>query len=206
MLELLPELNRQFLQVDVRQQLFHRLGAHSGVEVVLILLPQFPVLFLRENLILGQRRIAGVRHNIRGKVEHLFQNPGGQVQKQAHPGGNPLEIPDVRDRRGQFNVAHPLPADVGPGDLYAAAVTDFALIADLLILAAVALPVLGGAKDPFTEQAVPLGLQGAVIDGLRLFYLAIGPVTDLFRGSDTNTNGVKLSITHIHRPPFRYSS
>ena len=205
MLELLPELDGQGLQVDVGQELLHSLGAHAGVEIVLILLPQVPVLLFREDLVLHQGGVTGVGDDVGGKVEDLFQDPGGQVQQQTHPGGDPLKVPNVGHRGGQLNVAHPLPADAGPGDLHAAAVADLALIADLFILTAVALPVLGGAKDAFTEQAVPLGFQGAVVDGLRLFDLAVGPLADLFRGSDTNTNGVKLSITHIHRPPF-YSS
>ena len=204
-LELLPELDGQGLQVDVGQELLHGLGAHAGVEIVLILLPQVPVLLFREDLVLHQGGVTGVGDDVGGKVEDLFQDPGGQVQQQTHPGGDPLKVPNVGHRGGQLNVAHPLPADAGPGDLHAAAVADLALIADLFILTAVALPVLGGAKDAFTEQAVPLGFQGAVVDGLRLFHLAVGPLADLFRGSDTNTNGVKLSITHIHRPPF-YSS
>ena len=66
-------------------------------------------------------------------------------------------------------MAHPLPADLGPGDLHAAAVADLALVADLLILAAVALPVLGGPEDPFAEKTVPFRLEGAVIDGLPAF-------------------------------------
>ena len=66
-----------------------------------------------------------------------------------------------------------------PGDLHAAAVADLALVADLLVLAAVTLPVLGGAKDLFTEQAVLLRLQCAVVDGLRALDLAVGPGADL---------------------------
>ena len=69
---------------------------------------------------------------------------------------------------GQLDMAHALTTHLGPGDLHAAAVADLALVADLLILAAVALPVLGGAKDALAEQAVPFRLQGAVVDGLRL--------------------------------------
>ena len=83
-----------------------------------------------------------------------------------------------------------------PGDLHAAAVADLALVADLLVLAAVALPVLGGSEDALAEQAVPLRLQGAVVDGLRLFDLAVRPLADLLRGGDANLNGVKLRITH----------
>ena len=195
--QLLAQLDGKLLQVDVGQQLLHGLGTHAGVEIVLILLPQLAVLLLGEDLVLHQGGIAGVGDDIGGKVQDLFQDPGGQVQQQAHAGGDALEVPDVGHRGGQLDVAHPLPADVGAGHFHAAAVADLALIADLLVLAAVALPVLGGAKDALAEQAVPLRLQGAVVDGLRLLDLAIGPIQDLLRGSDTNTNGVKLSIAHI---------
>ena len=63
----------------------------------------------------------------------------------------------------------------------AAAVADLALKLNFLILTAVALPILGRSKDLFAVQAVPLGLQGAVVDGLRLFNFAKGPLPDHFR-------------------------
>jgi tetratricopeptide (TPR) repeat protein len=66
----------------------------------------------------------------------------------------------------------------------------------------VALPVLGGAKDLLTVQAVLFGLQGAVVNGLRLENLAIGPLENLLRGGDTNSDRVKFSVAHISRPPF----
>ena len=204
-LELGPELLAQGLAVDVCQELLDGLGAHAGVEVVLVLLPHVPVLFFREDLVFLQGGEARVGDDIGGKVEHLLQDPGGDVQQQAHPGGDALEIPDVAHRGGQLDVAHALPADLGPGDLHAAAVADLALVADLLILAAVALPVLGGPEDALAEQAVPLGLQGAVVDGLRLLDLAVGPGADLFRRGDADLDGVKFSVTHIHLPPFLFS-
>ena len=195
-LQLAAQLLGELLQVDLLEQLFDRLGTHAGVEVVLILLPHVPVLLLGEDLVLGQGGEAGISDDIGGEIQHLLQDAGADVQQQAHPGGDTLEVPDVGDRGGQLDVAHALPAHLGPGDLHAAAVADLALVADLLVLAAVALPVLGGAKDALAEQAVPLRLQGAVVDGLRLFDLAVRPLADLLRGGDANLNGVKLRITH----------
>ena len=174
----------QLLKVDVLQQLLDGLGAHAGVEVILILLPHIVILFFRQDLILGQRSKAGIGNDIGREVEHLLQNTGRDVQQQTHTGGNALEVPDVGHRGGQLDMAHALTAHLGAGDLDAAAVADLALIADLLILTAVALPVLGGAKDLFAEQAVPLGLQSAVVDGLGLFDFAVGPLSDLLRRSD----------------------
>ena len=194
--QLRVELGAELLQVDLLQQLLHGLGAHAGVEIVLILLPHVAVFLLGQQLIAQQGSLAGIGDDIRGEVQDLLQDPGADVQQQAHPGGDALEIPDMADGGGQLDVAHALPAHLGPGDLHAAAVADLALVADLLVLAAVALPVLGGAKDALAEQAVPLRLQGAVVDGLRLFDLAVRPLADLLRGGDANLNGVKLRITH----------
>ena len=196
-LQLGAELLGELLQVDVLEQLLHGLGAHGGLKVVLVLLPHIPVFLLGEDLVLGQGGEAGVGDDIGGEVEHLFQDTGADVQQQAHPGGDALEIPDVGHGGGQLDVAHALTAHLGPGDLHAAAVADLALVADLLVLAAVALPVLGGPEDLLAEQAVPLGLQGAVVDGLRLEDLAVGPLQDLLRGGDANADGVKLSVAHI---------
>ena len=81
----------ELLQVDVGEQLLHRLGAHARLKVVLVLLPHVPVFLLREDLVLGQGGEAGVGDNIAGEVEHLLQNPGADVQQQAHPGGMPLK-------------------------------------------------------------------------------------------------------------------
>ena len=100
--------------------------------------------------------------------------------------------------RGQLDVAHALAADLCARDLHAAAVADLALVADLLILAAVALPVLRRAKDSFAEQAVALGLECAVVDGFRLFYLAVRPLTDLIRGSNTDFDCVKCCIDSLY--------
>ena len=188
------ELGRQGLQVHVHQQLLDGLGAHAGLEVVLILLPVVPVLLLGENLILGQRSLAGVGDDIVGKVQHLLQNAGADVQQQAHPGGDALEIPDVGDGGGQLDVAHALPADLGAGDLHAAAVANLALVADFLVLAAVALPVLGGSKNTLAVQAVLLGLQGTIVDRLGLGDFAVGPLANLLRGSHADLDRVKGNV------------
>ena len=67
------------------------------------------------------------------------------------------------DRSCKLDVSHSLSADAGFGDLNAASVTDHAFIADLLILSAIALPILLGTE------------------GLRLCDLAVGPLSDLLR-------------------------
>jgi len=89
-------------------------------------------------------------------------------------------------------VAHPLAPDLGAGDLDAALVADDALVANALVLAAVALPVARRAEDALVEQAVLLRAQRAVVDGLGLGNLALGPVADLLGRCERDADGVEV--------------
>src|SRR4029450_6806612 len=70
------------------------------------------------------------------------------------------------------------------GHLDAALLADDAAELHALVLAAQALVVLDRAKDAGAEQAVALRLEGAVVDGLRLLDLAVGPGQNLLRACD----------------------
>ena len=87
----------------------------------------------------------------------------------------------MRNRSGKLDVTHTLTSYLGTGNFNAAAFADLALEADLLVLSAVALPVLAGSEYLLTEQSVLFRLHCSVVDGLRLFYLAVGPLSDLLR-------------------------
>ncbi len=84
----------------------------------------------------------------------------------------------MADRHGQFDVAHALAAHPGECHLDAATVTNDAAMLDPLVLAAGAFPILDRAKDAFTEQAAFFGLECAVIDGLGVLNLPLGPGTN----------------------------
>ena len=85
--KLTAELAAQGLEIDLGQQLLHGLGAHTGLEIVLILFAHVAVFFFRQDLALAQGRIAGIRDDIVGKIQDLFQNARADVQQQAHAGG-----------------------------------------------------------------------------------------------------------------------
>ena len=106
---------------------------------------------------------------------------GRQIKDQSHTAGNSLEIPNMGNRSCQLDMSHTLSTNAGFGYFNATTIADNALIANLLILTTMTLPVLLGSKDLLTEQTVPLGLQGSVVDGLRLRYLTVGPLEDLLR-------------------------
>ena len=196
-LELLTQLLAQLVEVDLGQQLLDGFGTHTGFKRILVLFAHLLVLALGQQLLFLQRREAGVGDNVVGEIQDLVQLTGADVQHQADAAGNALEIPDVRDRRGQLDVAHALTADLGAGDLDAALVADLTLIADALILAAVAFPVLRGSKNALAEQAVTLGLERAVVDGLGLFHFAGGPGKDHFRGGNADLNCIKRGVAHV---------
>src|SRR5439155_8025907 len=99
---------------------------------------------------------------------------------------------------------HPLAPHLGTRDLDAAALADDALVADALVLAAVALPVLGGTEDALAEEAVLLRLQRPVVDGLRLGDLAARPGPDLLRRGESDADGVEVvDVDHSVAPVVR---
>src|SRR6185437_15872974 len=88
--------------------------------------------------------------------------------------------------------------------LHPAALADDPLVADALVLAAVALPVLGRTEDALAEQAVALRLERAVVDRLRLGDLARRPVADLLRRREPDTDRVEIiDVDHALSPPVK---
>src|SRR4029453_166889 len=132
----------------------------------------------------------------------LLQVLRGEVEQVAEPARDTLEVPDVRDRGGPLDVSHPLAADLRAGHLDTAALTDDALEAHPLVLAAVALPVPGGTEDLLAEEAVTLGLERAVVDGLRLLDLTVAPLTDLVGGGQADLQLVEeVDVQHCDLVP-----
>ena len=132
------------------------------------------LLELREVLV--PALVVDPRDQVGGEVDDLLEALRRDVEQVAEAARDALEVPDVRDGRGELDVAHALAAHLRARDLDAAALTDDALEADALVLAAVALPVLRGTEDLLAEQAVLLGLERAVVDRLGLLDLAVRPL------------------------------
>ena len=101
------------------------------------------------------------------EVQRAIQVAARHVEQQPEVGGHAACIPDMGDRRGQFDVSHALTAHGRTGHLDVALVADDALVANLLVFTAVALIILGRAKDCFVEQTIAFGAQPPVVDGFR---------------------------------------
>jgi hypothetical protein len=187
------------------------LGLQLGEIGLELLLPRLDVgvalvlgpLLLDRDLGLDGRQVAvaglGVDpgDQVRREVDDLLEVLRRQVEQVAEPARDALEVPDVGDGRGQLDVAHPLAPDLGAGHLDAAALTDDALEADALVLAAVALPVAGRTEDLLAEEPVLLRLEGAVVDGLGLLDLAVRPLADVVAGGEADAQLVEeVDVEH----------
>src|SRR3981189_2059760 len=88
-------------------------------------------------------------------------------------------------------MAHELAPHARQRDLDRAFLADDALVLHALVLAAQALVVLDRPEDARAEQAVTLGLERAVVDGLGLLDFAVGPRQNLLRARDRNPDLVE---------------
>ena len=172
-LELFPQLRRKLIAIDLGKQLLNCFCADSGFKIILVFFPHLPILPFGEDLAFLQRGETGIDDDIICKIQNLFQHTRCQVQHQTHSARDTLKVPDMADRGCKFNVPHSFTADFALRHFDTAAVADLALIADLLILAAVAFPVLRRSENALTEETVTLRFQCTVIDRLRLFHFAV---------------------------------
>ncbi len=182
-------------------------GLQVGVAAVLDLLPLDGDVRLQGGQVAGAALLVDVRDHVRREVDDLLQVLRSEVEQVTEARRNALEVPDVGDGSGQLDVAHPLTAHLGAGHLDAAALTDDALEADALVLAAVALPVPGGAEDLLAEEPVLFRLEGAVVDRLGLLDLAVAPLTDVVSGGQADPELVEeVDVEHYASIPLRVVS
>ena len=147
------------------------------------------------------RLLVDVGDDVQGEVQDALEVARADVEQDAEAARRALEVPDVADRAGQLDVAHALTADLRARDLDAALVADDALVADPLVLAAVALPVLGRTEDALVEEAVLLRLERAVVDRLGLGDLALAPLPDLVRAGERDADRAEVIDLEHGSPP-----
>ena len=167
-----------------------RLRPHFGDEFVRILVVQVLVL-LRKSLedvevfFFGQEIVyselavlrsfgnARLNDDVTLVVDDLVQLLRREAQEVTNLVGEALEVPDVRDRHHQLDVAHALTTHFLLRDLNTATVTHDALIANALVLSAVAFEILYRTEDSLAEQTITLGLVRPVVDGLRFQHFTV---------------------------------
>ena len=100
-------------------------------------------------------------HKVGGEVDDLLQLLGLQLlpgfgahEQVGQPAAGTPQVPDVHDGSSQLDMAHALAPHLRTGDLDAAPLADDAAEANPLVLAAIALPVLGWTEDLLAEKPV----------------------------------------------------
>src|SRR5581483_10961050 len=184
-LHLAAELVGDLLDLDLAQHLADRLGAHLGAEAVrAVLLDGLAVLALGQELVPVETAVLRVDDDVALEVKDLLDLLQGEIEHSADARRQALQEPDVRDRRGEVDVAHALTAHLRLDDLDAALLAHDAAVPHALVLAAVALVVLRRTEDLGAEEPVALRLERPVVDRLRLLHLAVRPGPDLVGGRD----------------------
>jgi hypothetical protein len=190
------EVGGDLFEVEREQHVADGFGADLGSEAVgTILVLRIEILLFSQQLVGGERREAGIEDDVLLEVEDALDVLERHIEQERDTGRQGLEEPDVGDGRGELDMAHALAANARQRDFNAALLADDALELHALVLAAQALIVLHGPEDARAEQAVTLRLERAVVDGFRLFDLAIGPAQDLLGRGDRDFH----LIEHLHR-------
>ena len=185
-------------QVERLQHLADRFRAdHGGEAVLAVLVLRLEVLLLGQQLTVLQRGQARLEHDVVFEIQDALEILQRHVEQQADAARQRLQEPDMRDRRGELDMAHALAPHARQRHLDAALLADDALVLHALVLAAQALVVLDRPEDARAEQAVALGLEGAVVDGLRLLDLAVGPGQNLLRARDRDPDLVEDLSRHL---------
>src|SRR5688572_16408418 len=176
---LVAQLLRHALHVDALEELLDRFRAHLRAELDPVVLARLAELILVEQLVLLEVGVARLDDDVGLEVQDALEIAQRDVEEVADAARQPLEEPDVADRRGQRDVAEALAADLRLRHLDAALVADHPAVLHALVLAAQALPVGDRPEDLRAEQAVAFRLERAVVDRLGLRHLAERPRHDL---------------------------
>ena len=141
----------------------------------------FAKFVFREELADFESGVALLSHDVVFVINDALQLTGAHVEHETDAGRHALVEPDVRNRHGQFDVAHALATNAAEGHFDAATVADHALVLDALVFTAGTFPVTGRPEDALAEETALFGFEGPVVDRLRVFHFALGPRANDFR-------------------------
>ncbi len=179
-------------QINGGQDFLQRFGADAGAERILaVFLDGALILFFGQQFVDFQRGQPRFDHDILFKVQNRFQILQHDIDQQADAAGQGFQKPDVRDRRGQFDVPHAFAAHFGQRDFHAAFFADDAAEFHAFVFSAQAFVVLDGPENAGAEQTVSFRFESAVVDRFGLFDFAVRPGTDTFRRRQRDLNLIK---------------
>ena len=170
---------------------------HTRIEFIAVFFDCFKVLLVAQQLAALKRGQPFVDDDIGLEVQHAFDLAQRHVEQQADARRQRLQKPDVRDRAGQFNVTHTLTSNASQGNFNATLFAHHTTVLQTLVLTTQALVVFYRAKNLCAEQTIALGLKGSVVDGLRLFHLAVGPGSNHLGRCQADTNSIEVFVLYL---------
>ena len=126
-------------------------------------------------------------------VDDFFEFLRCDVEEARNSSGNTFDIPDMAHGSGKLDMPHSLASNLRVRDFDTAFLAGNAAISRLFIFAAVALPVFRRPENSLAEKAVHFRLEGAIINGLRLFNLAAGPSENGVLAGQPDRNDIDIS-------------
>ena len=174
--DLRPQIGLHLVEIERLEHLADRLRADAGGEAVgAELVLRLDILVLAQQLAVLERGQSGLEHDIALEIKDPLERLERHVEQEPDARRQRLEEPDMGDRGSELDVAHSLAAHARERNLDRALLADDALVLHALVLATQALVVLDRTEDARAEQAISFRLEGPIVDGLRLFDLAVGP-------------------------------
>ena len=191
------QLVRDRVQVQIGQQIIDGFSSHLGNELIgvrvlqpvivwiQLMVDDVQIFIFREKVhdmravefgtisILTSLQDARLDYYIFFVVYYRIKFLGWHPQQVTNLVRQGAEVPNVCHGHHQFNMSGSLAAHFLFRDLNATAVADDSLVTNTLVLTASALVVFRRTEDAFTEQAIPLGLVGTVIDCFRFGHLTV---------------------------------
>ena len=189
---------RQSIEVHTLQQIQYSLSTHLSDKLVRVIIIQIEILtwqtLLKSEILLLTQQVTLTHHTIldaevilsllrseRTRIEHhvtlIVDNAvellGRHTQEVTNLVRQRAEIPDMRDRHYQRDMAATLASYLLLSHLHTTSVADDATIANALILTAMALIVLRRTKDALAKQTITLRLIRTIIDRLRFEDLTV---------------------------------
>ena len=101
-------------------------------------------------------------------IENALQFAQRDVEQVADAAGQAFEKPDVRAGAGQLDMAQAFAPHARQRHFDAALIADDAAVLHALVFAAETFPIGYWSENARAEQAIALGFESPVIDGLRL--------------------------------------
>ena len=117
----------ELVEIDLGEKFLDRFGAHPGDEIFAVLFLRFAIFVFVQQLCFLQRRLARIDDDVIFVIDDALELARAHVQHEADARRHAFVKPDVRNRHGQFDVAHALAADAGERHFHAATVADDAL-------------------------------------------------------------------------------